>query len=502
VRASKQRVTIASSFLPRTEAHRGEPSRCPHDEDTRCLVGDPPDLGEVPYPRRLISAGAGRLPKDHGFVHPAAVEVGADRPLELVDGRPQLARRERRRALGQTLLHAIPERPVNLPLPAGAKRPAALTRRHLDARRGLLPRTLQITLGDRCLRLAVLKLQPPQLPALRHPAPLRPETLNGPRDLAAARGERLDQPVRDPGDLEVPAVLPGTPVDRKTALLQLLRERGAVVRAQLPCGVEDRPGGDRDDPPVLPDRARDDHMAVQMRVRHVTLHHAPRGRVPVLRRDKVHGVLLEDLPAAAAADRRDRLDEMRDRLLDGRSVRGLDPPTLRLPAESPLDRHGLRRGKRQVDPAAAAPAGALPAKPPARPRMLSFHQRDELRAVHRRALDPEPRERVGGRKPPPRGLRGLPVGREVVVAALRLDRLALQVARVPAGFPGADARSGHHYLLMTVSGPKRPTNFAQPPHSARRAVHLKRPTNFAQPPHSARRRVHLDPMEDVVRRGW
>jgi hypothetical protein len=50
------------------------------------LVGRPPNIGEVLHHGRL-TRGVQRLPKDHHLVHAATVEVGTDRPLQLVDER-------------------------------------------------------------------------------------------------------------------------------------------------------------------------------------------------------------------------------------------------------------------------------------------------------------------------------------------------------------------------------------------------------------------------------
>jgi len=48
------------------------------------LLGRPPYLREVLLDW-VVRHGVGGLPVDHRLVHPAAVEVGADRPLEVVD---------------------------------------------------------------------------------------------------------------------------------------------------------------------------------------------------------------------------------------------------------------------------------------------------------------------------------------------------------------------------------------------------------------------------------
>ena len=84
-------------------------------------------------------------------------------------------------------------------------------------------------------------------------------------------------------------------------------------------------------------------------------------------------------------------------------------------------------------------------QPSSRPWMTTLHQRDEVLPDHlSRRLDPERRERLRVGEPPAGGLRHLPVGREVVVAALGRDCLALQVARIVATPGGRDTRSGHH----------------------------------------------------------
>jgi len=49
------------------------------------LVGRLPDPREVPNVIRLVGDGVRRLPVGHHLVHAAPKEVGADRPLELVD---------------------------------------------------------------------------------------------------------------------------------------------------------------------------------------------------------------------------------------------------------------------------------------------------------------------------------------------------------------------------------------------------------------------------------
>jgi hypothetical protein len=77
--------------------------------------------------------------------------------------------------------------------------------------------------------------------------------------------------------------------------------------------------------------------------------------------------------------------------------------------------------------------------------MAAFHQSDEVGAGGRRVrIDAEPGKRVLVGKPTAGRLRHLPVRCQIVVAALGRDRLALQVARVPAALAGGDAGRGHH----------------------------------------------------------
>ena len=217
---------------------------------------------------------------------------------------------------------------------------------------------------------------------------MRAEALGGSGDLAAARGEGVEQTARHPGDLEVAPMFAGAPLDRITPLLKLVRERRAVVGTDLPRGAEDRPGSDRDDLPVLADRVRDDHMAVQLRVGAVSCKDTPRSGVAVLGGHHLSRVLLDLLPAVAAAHRRHRLGEMSHRFAHRRSVRRLHLTTLVRVPERPHGRHRLRGAERQVDPAATAAGGARPAKELTASRVATFHQRDELWALDRAALDP------------------------------------------------------------------------------------------------------------------
>jgi hypothetical protein len=133
--------------------------------------------------------------------------------------------------------------------------------------------------------------------------------------------------------------------------------------------------------------------------------------------------LLHYLPSIATAHGRHDLGEVPYRLAHGRGVRDLHVLSLRFVSQRPHSADRLRSAESQVDPAATAAASTLPAKPRAAAGVATLHQRDEVPALDCAALDPQPRERLGGREPPAGGLGGLALGREVVIAALRLDGL-------------------------------------------------------------------------------
>ena len=131
----------------------------------------------------------------------------------------------------------------------------------------LRPHALQIATGRQVLRAAVLQRDVADLPAFGCTAVLGAETLRGPARShggalrtrcavppAPRRSRSTCRPCRCPARSDSP-------------LRQLLRERRAVERADLPQAAEDRPGGDRDDAVVLADRAGDHDMGVQLRVR-------------------------------------------------------------------------------------------------------------------------------------------------------------------------------------------------------------------------------------------
>jgi hypothetical protein len=85
--------------------------------------------------------------------------------------------------------------------------------------------------------------------------------------------------------------------------------------------------------------------------------------------------------------------------------------------------------------------------------------------------NPQPVQRPRISQPPAGSLRHLSVRGQVAVPALRLHRLALQVARAPAASGRTYARRGHH-ISDDRERPKAAKNFAQRSHSGDTAVHL------------------------------
>jgi hypothetical protein len=77
--------------------------------------------------------------------------------------------------------------------------------------------------------------------------------------------------------------------------------------------------------------------------------------------------------------------------------------------------------------------------------MPALHQRNEVPTLDGAALDPEMRERVRRGESAAGGLCRLAARRQVVVAALGRNGLALQIARVAATLRGADAGRDHHH---------------------------------------------------------
>ena len=222
-------------------------------------------------------------------------------------------------------------------------------------------------------------------------------------------------------------------------------EYGAVERAKFPRGAEHGTGCDGDDPVVLADCARDDDVAVQLRVGRAGAQDTARGRVAVLHRDQILRGLLDHLAAVATTDDRDVLAHVFDCLLDGVGVCVLDLLALPRIGHRPSDRHGLRGAEHAVDPAAATAVRAGAPQPPSGLWMAALHQRDEVLAICRAVgLDAEPFEGLRVREPLSGGLRYLSIWGEVVVAALRRDGLALQVAGVVATPGRGDACCGHH----------------------------------------------------------
>ena len=127
---------------------------------------------------------------------------------------------------------------------------------------GLCPHSLQVRACGQLLGPAVLEREVAKLATFGSAAVAGTEALRRPGDLTGAPGERLAKLSGDAGDLEVPAILARAMFDRVSLAHELVGERGAVERAELPCAAEDRPRRDGHDPVVLADGASDDYMAV------------------------------------------------------------------------------------------------------------------------------------------------------------------------------------------------------------------------------------------------
>src|SRR5438132_465534 len=78
------RFRVEVSLNSRPRAGHGLQRLLVHD-----LAGGPPNLREVPHELRFVRGRLG-LPVDHHLVHPAPVEIGANRSLEVVDEGVQL----------------------------------------------------------------------------------------------------------------------------------------------------------------------------------------------------------------------------------------------------------------------------------------------------------------------------------------------------------------------------------------------------------------------------
>ncbi len=210
---------------------------------------------------------------------------------------------------------------------------------------------------------------------------LRAEALGGPRDLAVAARELLDQSPWHTRELEVLPFLPCALLDREALLGELLRQGGAVERPDLTRATEHGPRPDRDDPVILTHRACDHDMAVQLGVRRLGAGDTPCGGVAVGRRDHVLRMLLDDLAVIATTHHRNALLQVADRTLDRPRMRRLDLLTLPRIPERPHDRHRLRRAERYVNPAATVPVSPGRTEPLAAARVAAFHQRNELGTV-------------------------------------------------------------------------------------------------------------------------
>ncbi len=162
-------------------------------------------------------------------------------------------------------------------------------------------------------------------------------------------------------------------------------------------------------------------------------------------RDHVLRLLLDHLSVVAATYHRHPLPQVLDRTLDRARVRGLDLLPLPRIAQRPHHRHRLRCAERHIDPATPRAIRTRRTQPPAGARVPALHQGDEIPPGHRPGrINAEPLERVRTRQPPSGRLGQLAIRRQVVVATLWRDCLALEISGVAATPPRTDARSAHH----------------------------------------------------------
>jgi len=168
--------------------------------------------------------------------------------------------------------------------------------------------------------------------------------------------------------------------------------------------------------------------------------------VPVLHRDQVLRGLLNDLTAITTTDHADVLPHIGDGLLNSVRVGFLDLLPLPRIGKRPSSRNGLRGAEHAVDPTTTTTVRTSAPQPSPGLWMAAFHERNKVLATHRCVgLDTEPFERLRVGQPSTGGLGQLTVEGQVVVAALRRDRLSLQVTGVVSTVRDGDACSGHHY---------------------------------------------------------
>jgi hypothetical protein len=170
--------------------------------------------------------------------------------------------------------------------------------------------------------------------------------------------------------------------------------------------------------------------------------------VPILDRDQVLRGLLHDLAAITTTDNTNVLPHIRDGLLDGVRVGLLDLLTLPRIAKRPSSRYRLRSAEHTVNPTTTTTVRTSTPQPSPALWMAAFHKCNEVIATHRRVgLDTKTFERLRVRQPPTGSLSQLAIGGQVVVAALRRDRLSLQISGVVAATRCRDACRAHHIAI-------------------------------------------------------
>jgi hypothetical protein len=155
--------------------------------------------------------------------------------------RAQIAPIEHGVVFGELRLDAILDRASGCRALGCADQPYGLVWAEPVLAAGLCPHSLQVRACGQLLGAAVLEREVAQLAAFGCAAVAGMETLGRPCDLSGAPGEHLAQLAGNFLDLEVSAVLAGALLDRVPLVDQLVGERGAIERPQLPCTAEDWP---------------------------------------------------------------------------------------------------------------------------------------------------------------------------------------------------------------------------------------------------------------------
>jgi hypothetical protein len=168
--------------------------------------------------------------------------------------------------LGETFLDPILHRPNGWPDVLAGEQPQRPTGTKPVPARGVPPHVLKVGSVGELLCAAVLEREVAQLATLRRTTVASTKTISCPRNLPGTSREGVAQLLGDTCDLKILAVLPRRLLDRIPLVGEFLSERRAVKRTDLTRRTEHRPGAHSDDPIVLAHCARDDNVAVELRI--------------------------------------------------------------------------------------------------------------------------------------------------------------------------------------------------------------------------------------------